>query len=237
MFAFRCSKADDFTEPEAFSLPSSSTTKRSRKTSSKKPGDVEKDSHGTPKNASSEAVEVTANGNPSEDDDAVERQRNDDNDDDDDGDNPFRGGYTGPGGSHASMSSTLRAMAGYMSTVSQRLRENLNNLKHKDDPSVQLIALQELSEILLVSNEDNLSGQFSSDQFVKELITLMQPNEYGEANQEMILLACRCVANLMEALPPTTANVVFGGAVPILCSKLVEIEYIDVAEQALSVSF
>jgi len=40
----------------------------------------------------------------------------------------------------------------------------------------------------------------------------------------------------MEALPSSTGNVVYGGAVPILCQKLLEIHYIDLAEQALSVS-
>lgn len=122
-----------------------------------------------------------------------------------------------------------------VSGVSTRLREILNNLRQKDDPSVQLIALQELSEILLVSTEDNLSGHFSPDQFVKELVRLMQPSERGEENAEMMLLACRCIANLMEALPQSTANIVYGGAVAILCQKLLEINFIDLAEQALSV--
>lgn len=121
-----------------------------------------------------------------------------------------------------------------MSGMSSRLREILSNLKQKEDPSMQLIALQELSEILLVSTEDNLSGHFSPDAFVKELVTLMQPSDFGEENPEMMLLACRCIANLMEALPASTANVVYGGAVPILCQKLLEIHYIDLAEQALS---
>ncbi|GKT57698.1 HECT-domain-containing protein [Colletotrichum tofieldiae] len=122
-----------------------------------------------------------------------------------------------------------------MSGISSRLRELLNNLRQKDDPSIQLIALQELSEILLVSNEDNLSGHFSPDSFVKELVILMQPNEVtGEENPEIMLLACRCLANLMEALPASVANVVYGGAVPILCQKLLEISFIDLAEQALS---
>ncbi|THY65815.1 hypothetical protein D6C97_02285 [Aureobasidium pullulans] len=111
----------------------------------------------------------------------------------------------------------------------------LENLRAKDDPSVQMIALTELSEILLVSNEDNLAGHFSPDSFVKELVDLMQPNDFtGEENPEMMLLACRCIANLMEALPQATASVVYGGAVPVLCQKLIEIQYIDVAEQALS---
>ena len=134
------------------------------------------------------------------------------------------------------MSNTLRALNSMMSGVSSRLRDILTNLRQKDDPSIQLIALQELSDLLLVSNEDNLSGQFSPDPYVKELVTLMQPSETGEENQEMMLLACRCIANLMEALQGSVANVVYGGAVPVLCQKLLEIQFIDLAEQALSVS-
>lgn len=134
------------------------------------------------------------------------------------------------------LQSTLRALSGMMSGMSSRLREMLSNLRAKDDPSVQLIALQELSDLLLVSNEDNLSGQFSPDPYVKELVTLMQPNEFGEENPEIMLLACRCLANMMEALRGSVANVVYGGAVPILCQKLLDIQFIDLAEQALSVS-
>lgn len=114
------------------------------------------------------------------------------------------------------------------------MRDDLSNLRQKDDPSLQLIALQDLSELLLLSNEDNLSGHFSPDQVVKELIALMQPNDFGQENPEMMLLACRCMANLMEALPASTAVVVYSGAVPLLCQKLLEIDFIDLAEQALS---
>ena len=156
-------------------------------------------------------------------------------DDDDVGDDPFRGGYLGRPGGSGSVTATLRALSGMVSGVSSRLREINQNLKRKDDPSLQLIALQDLSEILLVSNEDNLSGHFSPDSFIKELVVLMQPAEFGEDNPEMMLLACRCIANLMEALPSATANIVYGGAVPILCQKLLEIHFIDLAEQALSV--
>lgn len=156
-----------------------------------------------------------------------------DDDDDDDDVDPF-GGFGGPGGVHG-LTSTLRALTGMVTGISSRLRENLNNLRQKDDPTIQLIALQELSELLLVSNEDNLSGHFSPDQFVKELVLLMQPNELtGEENPEIMLLACRCLANLMEALPGSAGNVVFGNAIPILCQKLLEISFIDLAEQALS---
>ena len=161
--------------------------------------------------------------------------------DGDEGDDPFRNtalfGMGGAGGGRPpfGLSSTLRALSGMMSGTTSRLRDILNNLRQKDDPSVQLIALQELSDLLLVSTEDNLAGHFAPDQYVKELVALMQPSEFGEENPEMMLLACRCIANLMEALPASTANIVYGGAVPILCQKLLEIHYIDLAEQALSV--
>lgn len=156
--------------------------------------------------------------------------------DEEDDDDPFSGSYLGRMGAHVGLTGTLRALSGVMSGVSSRLRGILENLRQKDDPSVQLIALQELSELLLVSTEENLAGHFSPDQYVKELVTLMQPNEFGEENPEIMLLACRCIANLMEALPQATANVVYSGAVPVLCQKLLEIHFIDLAEQALSVS-
>ncbi|KAF7191251.1 putative ubiquitin fusion degradation protein C12B10.01c [Pseudocercospora fuligena] len=151
------------------------------------------------------------------------------------GEDPFATGYLSRFGGHAGLSSSLRALSGIVSGQNSRLRGLLEQLRAKDDPSLQLIALQELSEILLVSNEDNLAGHFAPDQYVKELVSLMQPNEFtGEENPEVMLLACRCIANMMEALPAATASVVYGGAVPVLCQKLLEINFIDVAEQALS---
>ncbi len=57
----------------------------------------------------------------------------------------------------------------------------------------------------------------------------------GDENPEAQVLACRCLANLMEALPGVAHTVVYHGAIPVLCSKLIEISYIDLAEQTLSV--
>jgi len=147
------------------------------------------------------------------------------------------GGPGGPGGlaGLGGLTSQLRAMTQMLSGTGSRLRGLLEQLRAKDDTSTQLIALTELSDLLLVSNEDNLAGHFAPDQFVKELVSLMQPNDFtGEENPEIMLLACRCIANLMEALPAATASVVYGGAVPVLCQKLLEIHFIDLAEQALT---
>lgn len=156
--------------------------------------------------------------------------------DDDDDEDPFSSGIFGSRGP-LGLQSTLRALSGMMSGMSSRLREILCNLRMKEDPSIQFIALQELSDLLLVSNEDNLAGAFAPDPYVKELVALMQPNDFGEENPEIMLLACRCLANLMEALQGSVANVVYGGAVPVLCQKLLDIQFIDLAEQALSVSY
>lgn len=115
------------------------------------------------------------------------------------------------------------------------LRSILENLKQKTDPTAQRIALEELAHTLLMANEDTLAGHFSPDPYIRELVPLMQADEFGEENPEVMLLACRCIANMMEALPSSTANVVYCGAVPILCQKLLEIHYIDLAEQAIIV--
>lgn len=151
--------------------------------------------------------------------------------DDDDPDEDVFGGFGGPPGG---LQHTLAALTGMMSGLTSRLRDILSQLRQKDDPSVQLVALNELSEILLISNEDNLQGHFSADSFVRELVSLMKPDEFMEANPEIMLLACRCLANLMEALPSSVTNVVYAGAVPVLCEKLRDIQFIDLAEQALS---
>ncbi|KAL8693846.1 MAG: hypothetical protein Q9218_001402 [Villophora microphyllina] len=220
-------------EVEASATPATSSSRRSRKSSGKKnEAGVGKNREETPKGNTVPSSHRPSSGDRSDDDDRPSPRRPFHHEDD--ADDPFRSGFLGHGGHPSGLSSTLRALSGMVTGSSSKLREILPNLREKDDPSVQLIALQELSELLLVSTEDNLSGQFSPDQFVKELVILMQPNEFGEENPEMMLLACRCIANLMEALPPSTANVVYGGAVPVLCQKLLEIHYIDVAEQALS---
>jgi E3 ubiquitin-protein ligase TRIP12 len=53
--------------------------------------------------------------------------------------------------------------------------------------------------------------------------------------QECQLVACRCIAHLLEALPGSSSTLIHLGVVPVLCSKLNEIAYIELAEQTLSV--
>jgi E3 ubiquitin-protein ligase TRIP12 len=70
---------------------------------------------------------------------------------------------------------------------------------------------------------------FSVDSFLPPLIRLVG----FEASAEIMLLSCRAIAYIIEAIPGSSAAVVHFGSIPPLCAKLMAIEYIDVAEQAL----
>ncbi|KAL9084920.1 MAG: hypothetical protein Q9165_007873 [Trypethelium subeluteriae] len=218
-------------EPHSTPSGPSQPSRKTKRLANKNDSSIEMENAGQETGGPSEAAASEPAGHADESDhsDDEGHARSYDQDEQDVFGSHFLTRHGGPG----NLAGALRAMSGFMPGVSGRLRDIMNRLKDQDS-SLKLIALQELSELLLVSTEDNLQGHFSPDQCVKELVTLMQPSKFGEENPDMMLLACRCLANLMEALPTSTANVVYGGAVPVLCQKLVEINYIDVAEQALS---
>ncbi|KAG6890023.1 hypothetical protein C0992_003368 [Termitomyces sp. T32_za158] len=82
-------------------------------------------------------------------------------------------------------------------------------------------------------NEDHIEQD--EDAALAAALAMSTGNTYqGDENLEAQVLACRCLANLMEALPGVAHTVVYHGAIPVLCSKLIEISYIDLAEQTLS---
>lgn len=85
--------------------------------------------------------------------------------------------------------------------------------------------------------EDDEDVEQDEDAALAAALALSTGGAYqGDENLEAQVLACRCLANLMEALPGVAHTVVYHGAIPVLCSKLIEISYIDLAEQTLSVS-
>ncbi|KAF8817458.1 hypothetical protein BYT27DRAFT_7074713 [Phlegmacium glaucopus] len=82
---------------------------------------------------------------------------------------------------------------------------------------------------------DEDSGEHDEDAALAAALAMSTGNSYqGDENLEAQVLACRCLANLMEAMPGVAHTVVYHGAIPVLCSKLIEISYIDLAEQTLS---
>ena len=85
--------------------------------------------------------------------------------------------------------------------------------------------------------EDDEDQEHDEDAALAAALAMSTGGAYqGDENLEAQVLACRCLANLMEALPGVAHTVVYHGAIPVLCSKLIEISYIDLAEQTLSVS-
>ena len=86
-------------------------------------------------------------------------------------------------------------------------------------------------------DDDDEDHERDEDAELAAALALSSGGAYtGDENPEAQVLACRCLANLMEALPGVAHTVVYHGAIPVLCSKLIEISYIDLAEQTLSVS-
>ncbi|KAF9419129.1 Ubiquitin fusion degradation protein 4 [Podila epigama] len=167
------------------------------------------------------------------DDVDVDEDEDDEEDEEDDEDEDDE--YDAHGGhiDHEGLFSS-GGMSGIVMGTSSRLKSILANLRAYEDPSLQLIALQDLAFLLSVSTEDSLAGYISCDSFVKELVNLMRGSGDGDDNPDTMLLACRCLSNLMEAMPAALGSVVYGGAVPVLCAKLIEIQYIDALEKISS---
>eukprot|EP00659_Diplonema_papillatum_P010947 gene10947-16837_t len=91
----------------------------------------------------------------------------------------------------------------------------------------QMQVLTDLCDLLSMSTEENLIG-IRPDSIAPPLVRCMQ-----DQNQEVSVLACRGIAYLMEALPGSVSSVVAAGAVPVFVEKLISMEVIDFAEQAL----
>ncbi|KAF9078949.1 Ubiquitin-protein ligase, partial [Mortierella sp. AD031] len=117
--------------------------------------------------------------------------------------------------------------------MSSRLQGILTNLRAYEDPFLQLIALQDLALLLSVSTEDSLAEYFDCDAFVKELVLLAHGTGDGFGDLRNMTSACRCLCKLMETMPASIEYVVHGNAVPVLCAKLIDIQYVDLAGEAL----
>lgn len=176
----------------------------------------------------------------------------------DESDDEMGGGYE-DGDFMASDFASVAQLAGLFSGGGSRYREMLSSLRAYKDPTTQLIGLQELNEALSLANEETLAGHFATDSFTRELIYILggpKPPKAGGASDdnsqdvdedqvaaleaaglvdksEMTLLACRCLAHILEAMPHTASTMVAYGVIPVLLDKLTNIEIIDLAEQTL----
>ncbi|XP_020285612.1 E3 ubiquitin-protein ligase TRIP12 isoform X2 [Pseudomyrmex gracilis] len=117
-----------------------------------------------------------------------------------------------------------RSMGASSAAKAQQL---LAGLQAVDDEGEQLQAVMNMGEILVMGNEDTLTG-FPVKQVVAALINLLGI----EHNFAIMTHACRALTYMMEALPRSSTVVV--DAVPVFLQKLESIECMDVAEQCLT---
>uniref|UniRef100_A0A8C1GVN0 E3 ubiquitin-protein ligase n=1 Tax=Cyprinus carpio TaxID=7962 RepID=A0A8C1GVN0_CYPCA len=113
------------------------------------------------------------------------------------------------------------------SGASSKAQQLLQGLQAAGDESQQLQAAIEMCQLLVMGNEETLGG-FPVKSVVPALITLLQM----EHNFDIMNHASRALTYMMEALPRSSAVVV--DAIPVFLEKLQVIQFIDVAEQALT---
>ncbi|KAJ3327447.1 Ubiquitin fusion degradation protein 4, partial [Blyttiomyces sp. JEL0837] len=226
---------------------------------------------------------------PSHDEDGDDYARDDDddddmNDDDDDygdgGGRDYGGAATGgagiggliSGGSQGFFESLFAGAGGgggsrgaVAASGNSRFKALLAQLQG-GNATMQLVALQELAEILSVATEDMFTGSggnrlygFDTEEFTKALVGILRGtgDEFpvdmdfmdfddggdggafgfggGAMKADLVLLACRCLSNLLEANPTSVSSLIANGGVAVLVSKLTSIEYIDLAEQVVTV--
>ncbi|RLN95883.1 hypothetical protein BBJ28_00006404 [Nothophytophthora sp. Chile5] len=96
-----------------------------------------------------------------------------------------------------------------------------------------LSGLSELCETLSLSNEEVLAvSGFSVDSFVPAVSTLIR----FPTSMDVLLLAARALSSILELFPSAAIpKAIAEQVIPSLCEKLLEIEYMDVAELALQI--
>ncbi|KAJ0408858.1 hypothetical protein ATCC90586_007956 [Pythium insidiosum] len=116
----------------------------------------------------------------------------------------------------------------------QRFQRLLPSLAVDAPMGQQLSALSELCESLSLSSSDEtllLSG-FSVDAFVPRIVRLIET----PPSLEVLLLAARALVAMLDLLPTTAVSrAVADGIVPAVCAKLLELEFMDVAELAFQI--
>ncbi|KAJ1277415.1 hypothetical protein BS78_04G002400 [Paspalum vaginatum] len=118
------------------------------------------------------------------------------------------------------------------SATSAHLKRILAGLQAHGDESRQLQSLMQLCEMLSIGTEDSLAA-FPVDAFVPILVGMLGREDEPGASPDVMLLAARALANLVDVLPSSCSAVVHYGAIQCFCARLLTIEYMDLAEQSL----
>eukprot|EP00760_Papus_ankaliazontas_P034769 PhM_4_TR7470/c0_g1_i1/m.64324/K10590/TRIP12; E3 ubiquitin-protein ligase TRIP12 len=111
-------------------------------------------------------------------------------------------------------------------------REKISNLiasiASEADDTVMMVNLSELCSTLSMGGEEMVPPSK-----MEVLVGTLLSQLHRDDNVELMLLACRALTYLMDASQNATRFVVQNGGITILCEKLLNVEFIDLAEQAL----
>ncbi|RLN90995.1 hypothetical protein BBJ28_00015648 [Nothophytophthora sp. Chile5] len=130
------------------------------------------------------------------------------------------------------LSQETEGLEGSGGGVPQSLRGLLEQL-HVGVGADSSSGLSELCETLSLSNEEVLAvSGFSVDNFVPAVAALIR----FPTSMDVLLLAVRALSSILELFPSAAIpKAIAEQVIPSLCEKLLEIEYMDVAELALQI--
>jgi E3 ubiquitin-protein ligase TRIP12 len=124
----------------------------------------------------------------------------------------------------------MNLMAGGGGSYKARYKSVVDRLVSPEDDTTLLVALEELSEMLSMSQEEHLVG-FPLDTLAPVLVRTLREHE---DNPNIMLYAARVVAWLADDMPQSASVLARHDVVPALCAPLMVITFIDVAEQCIS---
>jgi hypothetical protein len=111
---------------------------------------------------------------------------------------------------------------------SEELAAILSALQSGDE-SATFSALADLTPGLAMGTEETLQN-FDANEFASVLVVLLSTMLH---NPDILLLTCRAVCHILEALPRSSVLFVRHGVLAPLCEQLRSIQFIDVAEQCM----
>ncbi|KAH9108958.1 hypothetical protein LEN26_014078 [Aphanomyces euteiches] len=132
----------------------------------------------------------------------------------------------------------LRGLLGQLGTdlpmfgVHAQYRTILEKIKPPSPPHVQMASLAELCELLSMTSEEVLTiSGFNVEAYVPVLSTIIA----SPPSMDILLLACRSLAAILDIFSSRAVIqlAVSNNLVASLCDKMLNIEYMDVAEVAL----
>ncbi|KAK8438643.1 Ubiquitin fusion degradation protein 4 [Candidozyma auris] len=108
----------------------------------------------------------------------------------------------------------------------------ISNLTQREEPILIMETLSELSERLLMMNGITAERLVPSNRLAKALTDILRDPSLMD-HLELHLVACRCLFNFVEVNQDFIHDALSSGAVEVLVSRIHEITYIDLTEQAL----